>query len=1365
MTGQWFSTRCRLWGWTVAGLLGAACAADDDKAKLPAPQEDPERASDAGSESVSFAKCPPGAVRECYRTLGEHNGVTSCFEGIQICDDAGTWGLCSAGDITTRVAPEHEPDTDLLAVTGARGCTNNPCDPDCRFFGSSGDGVPTLEIPLSEFPWETGSLGDLPADWVAEGARQPCATGADCQFNTTCRAPASGGCEHSKCETGAALSSSCDPCVSEICAVNPECCAGEEITACQHGLCAHGVALKASCDPCVAQICDSFPACCDLEHGAWDESCIAEVTHTCGRECSCCEGEALRDGRCYFVDIDTRDWDGAHVACQLRGPGWDLVAISDADENAFVSNLALNETTWIGITDGKGVGVARHWQWPGEDGVWNQDSHSGMYDNFYEKPNPCSSSSDPHGCTRNTEPGDHEDCAHLRKSTGNWYGHDCAAEYNALCEGPQLCGDGALLGLSCELVLADSCEHDLCTIGVALKPECDECAQAVCQADSSCCEAGGAWTERCVGLVASECSVSCTCGEGELAFGGHCYHLEAYADATWPGARAACQARGSGWELVSVADQAENDFVQSLLLEDDAWIGLTEGNGVGSTDNWRWSNGSPDATWNESTGGTYEAFVGAEPNPDEQCARLRPDGGWYGNTCTHLAAYICEGPASTLGAVTPPSAAGEWSCGVNASSPATGIGAEGGWSEQCVERVATTCDARCVDGDESTTGGSCAPWYPGQTDDTCVAVDLAVGVPCDESVPVCNHGNAEAPAGVRLLHFPRGSVEFGSCTPDTSHADARECFTEQPIPPGHCINVSDCPGLTEAREVIVNPPGADHLDECSCKDNWSIFQPGVECGPPTCSGGTNSAAVKRRPIDVIVSIDNSMSMQAEIQSVQRRINDDLAQIIQDSGIDYRVIMVSRYGNVHIRRQDGGDDFTSSYSVCIGEPLSSLNCPIDASDSTPKLAHNEPRFYHHSTDVGSRDMFCKLLDSFHTSDPLPSTRAGWTPIAPNGWGEFLRPEALKIFVAVTDDAPGLDTGGTQGNCDSATGFSDDVTGAEAFDRALRQLAPEQFGAYDAAAPSVGRNYVWYSIVGMAGNDESHPTPLEPDEPIESLCCRGDGDAVACPVNSMAAPLSDGVRSGLAYQELSRMTGGLRYPICYSANFDDMFHAIATKVVESARVSCDFELLNTGSFDIRSAEVLFRSDDVEQPMVFSQVPGVEDCGLYNWYIPGGDPANGLTLCPSACATVQGVPNGRLSLEVGCAGSELDPYDFAQVYQGECSFDEAVQWGFFSVDALTPADSDIVVSARAAPTEEELAETPFVELVTLSAAQGNSQCSSPDVAGCPVSLFEALAGIPAARYPFIELSARFNPTSDGSQLPIVQNWRLTYSCPDSQ
>jgi hypothetical protein len=235
-----------------------------------------------------------------------------------------------------------------------------------------------------------------------------------------------------------------------------------------------------------------------------------------------------------------------------------------------------------------------------------------------------------------------------------------------------------------------------------------------------------------------------------------------------------------------------------------------------------------------------------------------------------------------------------------------------------------------------------------------------------------------------------------------------------------------------------------------------------------CAVVTGDATLVKRPMDIIVSIDNSGSMAGEIDAVVARINTDFAQIIEASGIDYRVVMVSRYGH---RNYTLGD---TNYSVCIGPPLGNAAC-TQPNGPSPALLNRPPRFYHHSTDIGSRNMWCRLTTSYTTRDEVPQSRAGWAPVAncvgePTGcvpgWRYWLRPNAFKVFIGITDDAPGTNSGGTSQLCTTASGFTDNLAGAQSFDRAIRMLDPAQFGAYDAMNPNAGRNYRWYSIVGMA-----------------------------------------------------------------------------------------------------------------------------------------------------------------------------------------------------------------------------------------------------------------------------------------------------------
>lgn len=46
-----------------------------------------------GAESVASDDCSNGEKRACHVTLSNHNGVTSCFVGVQTCIE-GMWSSC-----------------------------------------------------------------------------------------------------------------------------------------------------------------------------------------------------------------------------------------------------------------------------------------------------------------------------------------------------------------------------------------------------------------------------------------------------------------------------------------------------------------------------------------------------------------------------------------------------------------------------------------------------------------------------------------------------------------------------------------------------------------------------------------------------------------------------------------------------------------------------------------------------------------------------------------------------------------------------------------------------------------------------------------------------------------------------------------------------------------------------------------------------------------------------------------------------------------------------------------------------------------------------------------------------------------------
>ena len=100
---------------------------------------------------------------------------------------------------------------------------------------------------------------------------------------------------------------------------DPACTAGTP--PCAHDKCTAGVALDPECDPCVQQICDVDPYCCGT---AWDGICVHEVQSVCGSlECngtpSC--GACIDDDRTQFVGGPGSGachvFDGDQVNCEV----------------------------------------------------------------------------------------------------------------------------------------------------------------------------------------------------------------------------------------------------------------------------------------------------------------------------------------------------------------------------------------------------------------------------------------------------------------------------------------------------------------------------------------------------------------------------------------------------------------------------------------------------------------------------------------------------------------------------------------------------------------------------------------------------------------------------------------------------------------------------------------------------------------------------------------------------------------------------------------------------------------------------------------------------------------------------------------
>ena len=348
--------------------------------------------------------------------------------------------------------------------------------------------------------------------------------------------------------------------------------------------------------------------------------------------------------------------------------------------------------------------------------------------------------------------------------------------------------------------------------------------------------------------------------------------------------------------------------------------------------------------------------------------------------------------------------------------------------------------------------------------------------------------------------------------------------------------------------------------------------PGATDGDDTdaaCVGVRGDVPLSRRPVDIILTVDNSASMTDEIVAIQNNLNTSFADVLSRSGLDYRVILVSRHGSA-----------SATQSVCISRPLSTVDCP-PVVPAMPGI--NPGRFYQYSIEIGSLDSFSQLLRSYNggVKDDFG--------LAPSGWSQWLRSDAFKVFIEVTDD-----------NSDMR---------APDFEKALFALPGKQFG------DATDRNYVWHSIIGLKQNSPATKAWL-PTDPVQTTMCTG----------------SEVFGAGADYQNLSIMTKGLRFPICQYASFDAVFNQVAMGVIAGTKVACDFPLPMPPpgqKVDLDSVSIDYTPMGMGTPTSFKQVLNLGACGPNSFYISG----DRIHMCPETCADVQKDSKAKVEVLFDC------------------------------------------------------------------------------------------------------------------------------------
>ena len=129
---------------------------------------------------------------------------------------------------------------------------------------------------------------------------------------------------------------------------------------------------------------------------------------------------------------------------------------------------------------------------------------------------------------------------------------------------------------------------------------------------------------------------------GSLGPNGDCYRADS-TETTWSEARAGCQALGPGWDLATIRNSAENDFVLALSGFE-AWIGATDLTNEGI---WLWvRNDSLFFDVDSAVAGTpFTNWSSGEPNDSEggsDCLRILTTGEWADWLCDSPKGHICQ---------------------------------------------------------------------------------------------------------------------------------------------------------------------------------------------------------------------------------------------------------------------------------------------------------------------------------------------------------------------------------------------------------------------------------------------------------------------------------------------------------------------------------------------------------------------------------------------------------------------------------------------------------------------------------------------------------------------------------------------------
>lgn len=620
------------------------------------------------------------------------------------------------------------------------------------------------------------------------------------------------------------------------------------------------------------------------------------------------------------------------------------------------------------------------------------------------------------------------------------------------------------------------------------------------------------------------------------------------------------------------------------------------------------------------------------------------------------------------------------------------------WDQSCVDLVPQYCGNVCPP------KGRCTSWLPGESNPSCAGPDLTLGVPCGGTVPVCNRGSAQVPAGTVLdiVSWAPGAGNFpssaptevlNSCNPPPG-APACSTTLAQPLDPGDCVSVAGCNGLAVNSEIMVNPTGA--VNECLCENNWSLYRNDA-CTSPACIASASVAYVKKATM--FVAIDASTSMQCtgtsgcpptatSCNAGQSYVKPQRWNPLRNALTTFFQEPTSAGLGVALRFWPDNSPATCGTSSC--GALGAINgC------GQPLVP-----FGTLTADTGAADtQETALVNALAAKTPC-----GDTPVhnALDGalyWAtqrKQANPTEEVMVVFITD---GMPTHCNQNGVD------------------IKALAQNAFNTHG----------VRTHVMGFGESNEAFTVELAQS---------GGGRSFYLTTGTTASQI---------------------------AAFQSSIVA-AMKDIRGDVLPCDIDVPVDGISDPSQITMVYTSGSGTNTTLI-HVADPASCVPNGWYIDPTNPAN-AKLCPQTCQTVQGDVGAKVQATVPCT-TTINPTTHTEVYQAQCPQGSKVQWGLLRWNTTTPSDSNVQFTVRTAETAADLAAAMPHSAGTAQAAPTNTQvCDTSGPAPmCPVDLYNALGGLPEARQDFLELTMTLNPAADQVTAPTVHDWEITYSCPYSE